>query len=406
MPNEYDVDASRYQLWGPGWPTAPQSPYGNDLWNALAAITGIHPEVIRRFDAALASSPGFADQDGAAQSDRVAAGYDGPGGRGAGDTAKQFGPSNSGGFADATSPFNPASYGSGVSAPGLASIPIDDRDLTWAVTNTMATLYGQRFRPYMAVRTFGVLDGLVSDTPQAFTMAQVDAALRQLGEISAGQGLDAAAAAIAVDDLRKRMPKLAPTGVLARDPSALPGFGESVSKSPSSGLAGSVSGAPDQTAGAPTTWGESDRPPLTVAFGETTASPAGTSRRGNGVDGAGFDGMGLQRQGVGTSSPNQRDRYAEYLRFEILRPETALQELNRDKVDLTVGGSHYTTMVLYGNWKPITEGGTVTGYFVTDARIVLADAGTAANPNLIIVTDEDAAYINARTGAVSRVRRT
>jgi hypothetical protein len=73
--------------------------------------------------------------------------------------------------------------------------------------------------------------------------------------------------------------------------------------------------------------------------------------------------------------------------------------LNRDKVQLTVDGRNYTTTVLYGNPKPIVEGGTVTGYIVTDARIVSADAGTATNPNLIIVTDEECGVYQCTDGS-------
>jgi hypothetical protein len=136
----------------------------------------------------------------------------------------------------------------------------------------MATLYGQKFRPYMAGRTFGVLDGLVSDTPQAFTMAHLDAALRHLGDVAAGQGPDAVAAAIAADELRRRMPDLAPTGVLAGHPRALSGYGESVSN-PSGSQAGSGSGVPDRTTEATATWGEFNWPPFqTAAFGEPAAS--------------------------------------------------------------------------------------------------------------------------------------
>jgi len=224
MANDYDFDASSYPLWQPGWvpPMAPPSPYGNDLWHVLGTMLGFDPDGLRRLDAALASSPRSADQNGAAPSDQRAAGYDQLGERGAVGVAKQFGPWNMGGFADATSPANPASYGSNVSAPGLASVPIDDRDLRWAVTNTIAALYGQKFRPYMAGRTFGALESLTSDAPQPFTLAHVDVALRQLGDIAAGQGPDAAAAALAADDLRKRMPNLAPRGVSAGDPAAAP----------------------------------------------------------------------------------------------------------------------------------------------------------------------------------------
>jgi hypothetical protein len=248
------------------------------------------------------------------------------------------------------------------------------------------------------------MSAVACGVPQAFTTAHVDAALRHLGDTAAGPGLDAMAAAIAADEFRKRMTNLAPTGVLAADSRALSGYGESVSKLPI-GLSGSGSGAPDQTASEPTAWVEASRPPFqTAAFGETTGSRGGTLRSGNGAYGSGLaDTVLQQQQGAGTNGPNQGDRHAEYL---ILRPETALQELNRDKVELTVDGRNYTTTVLYGNPKPIVEGGTVTGYIVTDARILSADAGTAANPNLIIVTNEDAAYINARTGAVSRIRRT
>jgi hypothetical protein len=127
-------------------------PYGNDLWNAFAAITGIHPDAIRRFDAALASSPQLTAKTRASQGDVRAAGYGRPGERDAGNAAQQFVPWN------ATAPANGASYASAVSPPGPGSVPIEEQRLNEAVTRTAAKLYNQNFRPYMAGRTFGVLD--------------------------------------------------------------------------------------------------------------------------------------------------------------------------------------------------------------------------------------------------------
>jgi hypothetical protein len=126
-------------------------------------------------------------------------------------------------------------------------------------------------------------------------MADLAAAHRHLGDIAAGQGADAGAAAIAKDELGKWMPKLAPTDISAAGPRALSGYGGSVS-SPSSGQAGSGSDAPRQMAGAPTTWSESNRPPFQPAFDEMTGSPARTWRSGNGAYGSGSVDTVLQQQ--------------------------------------------------------------------------------------------------------------
>src|SRR5437868_2493677 len=95
-------DASNYPLWQPGWvpPMPPPSPYGNELWHVWGTMLGFDPDALRRLDAAIASSPRLADQNGASPSDQRATGYDQFGERGAVDVAKQFGPSNTGGFAD------------------------------------------------------------------------------------------------------------------------------------------------------------------------------------------------------------------------------------------------------------------------------------------------------------------
>jgi hypothetical protein len=106
--------------------------------------------------------------------------------------------------------------------PELAGIPIEEQRLNEAVTRTAANLYNQNFRPHTAKGTFNVLDGLMSAAPaggpQVFTMADVEAARRSLSEIGAGQGPDAAAAAIAHRKLGDFMTSLASTNALAGDP--------------------------------------------------------------------------------------------------------------------------------------------------------------------------------------------
>jgi hypothetical protein len=202
MANDYDFDASGYP---PEWlpPMTPQSLYGNGAWNAFAAMLGNGPNALGRFGAMsneplapadnTALPPGYVlDRNGAWNDDRRAAGSEVTnwlGASGAVDTSK------------------PAMF-------------------------TMAELYGLGLRPHHAPATFDALERLVdgvpaaagstaADAPRAFTLADVEAERRNLGEIAAGQsGLDAVAAAIAHGKLGDFMTSLAPKDLPASDPAA------------------------------------------------------------------------------------------------------------------------------------------------------------------------------------------
>ena len=158
MANEYDFDARGYP---PQWlpPTTPQSLYGNGAWNAFVAMLGNDPNASGRFGA-MSNGP-----SAQAWNDRRAAGSEvtnWPGASAAVDTSK------------------PAMF-------------------------TLAELYGLGLRPHHAPETFGALERLAdgvptaagagsdmrglagstaADAPQAFTLADVEAERRKLGEIA------------------------------------------------------------------------------------------------------------------------------------------------------------------------------------------------------------------------------
>jgi hypothetical protein len=88
-------DANGYPPWLAGSVprTTPPNLYRNDPWSELAAWVGLHPDDLTRLYAAIASSPGFGNQNGASESDQRATGYDQ---RGAVDVTRQFAPRNAG----------------------------------------------------------------------------------------------------------------------------------------------------------------------------------------------------------------------------------------------------------------------------------------------------------------------
>jgi hypothetical protein len=143
-----------------------------------------------------------------------------------------------------------------------------------------------------------------------------------------------------------------------------------------------------------------------VAEGEDAAQPL--ARNGGSIANAGSGPLNVTRDGEGVGAagdPGTRNgRQASY-EPERIRFDHALRLLEKYPDATFVAGSGYSTWVLHGNIREIIEEGEVTGYLVTEGQILTARAERAADPTLTKITEDSAAYVNKKTGAVSRVER-